>query len=1297
MSKEKIPDNNSGNRSPSITSTTGTLPPDQNVFNPDRDLGNNTEACTNGEEEDHDIEKQGPVAPSSTLLDPPDYIESLTDFLRKVASRLTTSSPSKEPVFGSMSDSKENEEENEEITTNKQSVNFGTVQIDDENEGSVFDVSPTKPKVKSSAGEGPGRQRARTLGHIFGEPKEGLGDEMSKTISSKVRSLQEGHEKDRLQPFKRMFTQATDFITKKVDQDKIFHNVRGNNLQKTIQQDKARLHDHGGGHDKEEEKPEKAKKMLKRRATMELGNVSPSLPHTPAFPGSPDEPGSPHEKNASPSARGSLRVSESAPLSRKSRVQPPPDSIEKEIVGTGSMNFKSLHGATPVNNSRKSHKLHNEEFQGFSDEKQESDLKDEKAGDTGGTGFVLQESGSFKPSVFQPKLDTLFQSQEPESLPSDDIEEVVDDIRRDLLDEFPIPMVIFFGILAVIAGVVSAVVHYIFITTRCPIEYNKYTCKKEYGGGSVRYYFEDIIGKEHTNIIYLTYSFPLIVVFALWIRFLPSSYKPYVNGGGAGMCLLSIASGIRIPWEGGLLRIIASGIYLGLGTPLGSEAPILFICTSVATQISYTVGVRSPAVMSIAATIGSSVGLSTAFNAPVAGSVYVIEELTSITVLPVSRKLCSLVMLVSPCSVLVARLILGDIRILANYKTLMYPMDVNYQTLPLLCVPLALLNGFASALLTKLVLKCRAWLRGKYEIIGGKEYAFVWIMLIVYILSFGFSKWNGIESTGTEAGLSFISQLYSQDHEFLEVVCFYLVQMSLIIVCVSVDAPGGVMVPTLVLGANVGFLYGNLVYYLFGLTGMLNYDLEQKLVAYFVTFGMVGHFGATYRFSLTPVVIVIEATRSFNVQMILPCIITAALSTHIAQLLGYASLIDELLAQDGIDLSDQQLIEEAPQYDDTLESDPFGNSLGLIGEETVYDEGLGERDDAEKPPARTASTQAGRRRPSLHKANSLLFGEYLERAIIGAGSGDTKKKSTTDAGAFSIKDNESTNFDTNSSLPSRSFSAMYGQQPSLGRVSKKHDSLAGTFDPNRPARPESVTGNSESSFVRHQSRIETGVGAFFSSPSLKGPGSNSNRLFSNLPGGQSQLTNLSNLTNNNSSLTTLPTINSNIIPHSLPRKDINKNEYGRRDSHTDSCNSSLNNSLLNETKNLDRKSSFVAERSQSLMVGSSLDKLNFMKNLHKNIQNNNSFTTTMNNKGLLGNNSFTNSGLKRPSSRTTGGGGTGGRSVRPNTKQKNNAIDELNTLRRCESTTPGNSRLKRRSSESMIPSASQLSALTMDK
>jgi CIC family chloride channel protein len=291
---------------------------------------------------------------------------------------------------------------------------------------------------------------------------------------------------------------------------------------------------------------------------------------------------------------------------------------------------------------------------------------------------------------------------------------------------------------------------------------------------------------------------------------------------------------LPVKFLGGLLAI-------GSGLALGREGPSVQMGASLAYQVGRLLG-RDTADCRLLLAAGAGAGLATAFNAPIAGAVFVLEELAQ----RFERRMAIAALAASATAIAFARLLLGDAP--DFHVAALLPASAEARVLFFVAggVAGALAIAYNRALLATLaycdgltlippVLRAAA--------IGGGVGALAW---------FAPSLVGGGDAL-TQSAL-----LGQGDLVGLGVV--FLARFALGAISYAAGAPGGLFAPLLTLGAQSGLMLGLLCKALFPGAG-----IEPES---FALVGMAAFFTGVVRAPLTGVVLVTEMTA--NTSLLLP-------------------------------------------------------------------------------------------------------------------------------------------------------------------------------------------------------------------------------------------------------------------------------------------------------------------------------------------------------------------------------------------------------------------------------------------
>ncbi|MFN6481026.1 chloride channel protein [Nostoc sp. DedQUE07] len=325
-----------------------------------------------------------------------------------------------------------------------------------------------------------------------------------------------------------------------------------------------------------------------------------------------------------------------------------------------------------------------------------------------------------------------------------------------------------------------------------------------------------------------------------------------------------------------LVKLIGATLVLGSGMPLGREGPTVQIGAALANQLSNWAP-TSPEHRRQLIAAGAGAGLAAAFNAPIAGVLFVVEELLQ----DVSGITLGTAILASFIASVISRLY-GSHSLDLNHLNLGLPDTTFFaQEIPFYLI-LGVLAGLLGILFNKGILESLAinrrllrlslsWRIGIAGLVTGAAIAFL------------------PDTFRDHAGLREILLVGSANWSFAAIAL--LVQFTLIIFTYGSGAPGGLLVPTLALGAALGYLVGAVEHSLLGMSAATVY----------AHVGMAAFFSAVSKVPITAVVIVFEMTTDFN--LVLPLMIASVVAYLVAEKIDRRSLYDLLLEWKGIHIT----------------------------------------------------------------------------------------------------------------------------------------------------------------------------------------------------------------------------------------------------------------------------------------------------------------------------------------------------------------------------------------------------------
>jgi chloride channel protein, CIC family len=343
-------------------------------------------------------------------------------------------------------------------------------------------------------------------------------------------------------------------------------------------------------------------------------------------------------------------------------------------------------------------------------------------------------------------------------------------------------------------------------------------------------------------------------------------FSPYASGSGIPQVEAMLSDELEPPpprllpvkFFGGLLAI-------GPGLALGREGPSVQMGAAVAHVVA-RVFRRNWLDCKVLIAAGAGAGLATAFNAPIAGAVFVLEEL----VRRFETRTAIAALGASAAAIAVARALLGHAPDF-ELKPLGYP---GVEDWPLFAA-LGAVAGLAAALYNSALLAALAamdrisrWpVEFRAAIIGAAVGALAWA------------------TPGLVGGGDDITQHTLAGGVTLSMLPLaFLLRFGLGAVSYATPVPGGLFAPILVLGAQLGLFCGILCRLAFP---AMNLDPIA-----FAVVGMAAFFAGVVQAPVTGIVLVIEMTASFT--MFLPMIAACFAAMLVPNLVGSEPIYESL-------------------------------------------------------------------------------------------------------------------------------------------------------------------------------------------------------------------------------------------------------------------------------------------------------------------------------------------------------------------------------------------------------------------
>ncbi len=358
------------------------------------------------------------------------------------------------------------------------------------------------------------------------------------------------------------------------------------------------------------------------------------------------------------------------------------------------------------------------------------------------------------------------------------------------------------------------------------------------------------------------------------------------------------------------VKFIGGVLAIGSGFSLGREGPTVQMGAAVGRAIADLLRVSQQARGRLIA-CGAGAGLAAAFNAPLAGFIFVIEEL--------QREMSSLTygtaLIATVAANVVAQYVLGHA---TAFHISGYPMP------PLTALPTYMVLGVVAGVVGVAFNSGLLWARRqcdtRFAMSAWKRAGLIGVLV-------GLVAWWLPEATGT--GHSVAEQVlrgdYAAGRHFLFIFVLLLGKFVLTIVSYAAGVPGGIFAPMLLLGAALGQLVG----YLSVSLSLTSVDAPSA----FAVAGMAALFSSVVRAPLTGIVLVLEMTG--NYEQLFPLLVACMTAYLVAERFRVIPVYDALLAysleQEGVEenLPRRPMLMEFVVEHDSFMDGRMVNELGL--------------------------------------------------------------------------------------------------------------------------------------------------------------------------------------------------------------------------------------------------------------------------------------------------------------------------------------------------------------------------------
>jgi H+/Cl- antiporter ClcA len=384
------------------------------------------------------------------------------------------------------------------------------------------------------------------------------------------------------------------------------------------------------------------------------------------------------------------------------------------------------------------------------------------------------------------------------------------------------------------------------------------------------YFSDKIYSFIKCHLWYIPILFLVLAVIGYIIGFIVKK-EPMVRGSGIPQVEGIILRKMSMTWWKVLIGKVIGGILsLGAGLSMGREGPSIQIGASIGQGYSTELN-RDKLRENLLITSGASAGLSAAFNAPLAGVIFALEE--------IHKNFSSLILLACVSSSIAADFVCSEffgLRPIFTFGNISV-LPLNYYGYIAL---MGIILGIFGSIFNYTLLKSK-------DIYARQKWLPVQFRPIIPLLLAGIAGLFFPKILG--GGQNITIELTNNNFTLKFLIITLVFKFLFTIISYGSGAPGGIFMPLLVIGSITGSLFANIL--------VSAFHFNNIYINNFIILAMAGYFAAIVKAPITGIVLITEMTGSFS--HMLPLSVVVIVSYIVSTAMGskpiYESLLDRIL------------------------------------------------------------------------------------------------------------------------------------------------------------------------------------------------------------------------------------------------------------------------------------------------------------------------------------------------------------------------------------------------------------------
>lgn len=368
--------------------------------------------------------------------------------------------------------------------------------------------------------------------------------------------------------------------------------------------------------------------------------------------------------------------------------------------------------------------------------------------------------------------------------------------------------------------------------------------------------------------------FFVLALLGLFVAFV-NKFEPYASGSGIPQINGEIKGRLSpVWWRVILAKLVGGTTSVFAGLSLGREGPSVQLGGMAAKGVAKVTKADKTTEQRMIS-CGAGAGMAAAFNAPLTGIMFVMEEIQH----SFDRNILCMGIVSTVVADYVSKLFFG-LDTVFNYTTVNFPLQYYWVLLII-----GIILGISGVGYTKIMLKTQELYKRINKI---PQYIKLPVVFVI-------SGAVGLALPQVLCGGHSMVEYLMKEHPTMTVMFGLLVAKFFFgALCFASGAPGGTLYPLCVLGTYLGAFLGS---FALKITG-----LPEGLWEEFAVLGMAGFFASTVKSPITGIVLAFELTG--NMKNLLPIATVALISYTVSNLLGGEAIYEALLSRMDVSQND---------------------------------------------------------------------------------------------------------------------------------------------------------------------------------------------------------------------------------------------------------------------------------------------------------------------------------------------------------------------------------------------------------